>query len=100
MNHHITRNGLLAIALLTLLTTTLMPTTSEAGCRRWQSLNYARYTTLYRGVTYWIRSSRGRITIYDGNGYYIRRGWNVPVRPRWTGTFRIYGRHTSIRICW
>ncbi len=96
----IARNGLLAIVLVAFLTTLIMPSTSDARCRRWQKVNHSKPTTLYRGVTYWIRSSRSYITVYDGNGYRIRGGWRVPVRPRWTGTFRIYGRNTSIKTCW
>ena len=98
--HSIARNGLLAIVLITFLTALIIPSTSDARCRRWQKVNRSKPTTLYRGVTYWIRSSRSYITVYDGRGYRIRGGWSVPVRPRWTGTFRIYGRNTSIKVCW
>lgn len=96
----IARNGLLAIVLITFLTALIIPSTSDARCRRWQKVNRSKPTTLYRGVTYRIRSSRRYIVVYDNNGYRIRGGRNVYVRPRWTGTFWIYGRNTSIRTCW
>jgi len=95
-----TQTWLLAVVMVTFLVTTIIPSTSDARCRRWKSVNGERATTLYRGVTYYIRSSRNRIRVYDNNGYYIRGGWNVPVRPRWTSTFWVTGYNTSMRVCW
>ena len=102
MKNSTAKMGLLAIVIVALLTTLIMPSTSEARCRRWQWVNGSKPTTLYRGVTYWIRSSRSRrITVYDSNGYFIGRAWRskIRVKPRWTGTFWVYG-YTNMRICW
>ena len=96
-----TQTWLLAVVMLTFLVTTIMPTTSDARCRRWKSVNGERATTLYRGVTYWIRSSKNRLRVYDNNGYWIGSGYRgIRVRPRRTGTFWITGYNTSMKVCW